>query len=441
MSLSEVESLLCQKVGMDANIIGSRKIAKAIETRLAVCRIDTLDSYLKILRSSPAELDELVELLVIPETWFFRDRTPFEFVVNYISSLGFPKSVSSKVRLLSVPCSTGEEPYSLAMKFLDMGILPNQFEIDAVDISHESLAKAKKGIYNRNSFRGDNLEFRSRYFTHNGSEYHLCEQVKNSVDFSYGNLLNPSFLSDKKPYDLIFCRNVLIYFDSTAKSKTITTLHRLLKPEGFLLVGASETRLLANLGFTVVRNEFGFAGQKKDPGQEKSNMMANLESNITSSSQNTLDTLPSFKHSIPDIVMENIKLSKTSSSDQPVIEKTISPIPKNVSFVPEKFTDSSKINLGYIRNLADNGNLPEAVILCNEYLQNYSTSVEAYVLLGQIYQAQGKEIKAEALFEKAIYLDPKNYQALLHLALLKEQSGELAKADILRQRIRRLENI
>lgn len=161
MSWIEIQNLLRQKIGIDANIIGS-KIVKAVENRRSICGSINLNDYFQLLQNSKQEFDELVELIVVPETWFFRDGQPYNAIASYVRSQWLNKSHIGKLRLLSIPCSTGEEPYSLAMTLLDLGLLPNQFNIDAVDISKKSLAKAKKGIYGRHSFRRDNLEFQTR---------------------------------------------------------------------------------------------------------------------------------------------------------------------------------------------------------------------------------------------------------------------------------------
>ncbi|WP_417033693.1 hypothetical protein [Dolichospermum circinale] len=102
-------------------------------------------------------------------------------------------------------------------------------------------------------------------------------------------------------------------------------------------------------------------------------------------------------------------------------------------------TETKDSNLERIRNLADEGYLTEAISQCQKYLQVDITSVEAYLLCGQIHQAQGLESQAEECFQKAVYLDPKNPEALLHLTLLKEQKGDMIKAKILRQRLQRLQ--
>ena len=410
MSLAEIKKLVCQQIGIDTNIIGERKLLQAIENRCHNWGIDSenISNYWQMLRTSTQELEQLLELIVIPETWFFRDQQPFNFLNNYLQEEWLKKPYTNKLRLLSVPCSTGEEPYSLAMTLLDGGILPTQFEIDAVDISKKSLEKAKKAIYNSNSFRGTKLDFQSRYFTYLGKEYQLCEKVKNTVNFMQGNLLDPKLLMDKQPYHIIFCRNVLIYFDSIARNRTLTTLHRLLKKQGWLLVSASETGELTNYGFELVRFPFGFIGQKKDLDHNlaRENM---LNKNITNTTSATI----------------NYQSQK----------------PRSVITVPRIESINTKNNLEMIRKLANEGNLKEAASQCQNYLIGNGTNAEAHLLMGEIYQAQNLEIQAEKCFEKAIYLDAKNSQALLHLILLKEKQGDINKAKILQQRWQRLQNL
>ncbi len=422
MSWIEIQNLLRQKIGIDANIIGS-KIVKAVENRRSICGSINLNDYFQLLQNSKQEFDELVELIVVPETWFFRDGQPYNAIASYVRSQWLNKSHIGKLRLLSIPCSTGEEPYSLAMTLLDLGLLPNQFNIDAVDISKKSLAKAKKGIYGRHSFRRDNLEFQTRYFHPIDKEYQICDRVKNTVNFSQGNLLDPQLFLDRKAYDIIFCRNVLIYFDSLSRGITLKNLNSLLKTGGIILVGASETGELANLDWDVIRLNSVRVGRKKVTNTE--------HINFNSSSVNELNIKEYTKHlnQQNNFIKTPVQLlDKSQINNNKTIEnQLLKPI--------EKYN----YNLDTIRKLADEGNLTEAISQCQNYLQADSINAEVYVLLGQIYQAQRLELQAEECFKKAIYLDPKNSQALIHLSLLKEQGGDISKANILRQRLQRLQ--
>jgi len=221
--MKEVEaiaSLLSKRVGFDAKIIGDRKLSKAIQARQRLCDLPDISAYCKALQQSPEEFDQLVEQLVVPETWFFRDRNPFDFLIKFVRSEWLPKSGGSKLQVLSVPCSTGEEPYSIAIALLEAGLNINQFSVDAVDISQQALDRARQAIYSKNSFRGADWVDRNRYFQLTNDRYTVCPNVRNAVKFRQGNLLNELALIKiglvRTKYDIIFCRNLLIYLENSA---------------------------------------------------------------------------------------------------------------------------------------------------------------------------------------------------------------------------------
>jgi chemotaxis protein methyltransferase WspC len=445
MKFSAIENLLCQRTGIDANILGSKKIEKAIDIRCSIAGVSHADDYFQLLRTSPQEFNEFVELIVVPETWFFRDRQLFDSIANFLFSQRLDRSRANKLRVLSLPCSTGEEPYSLAMTLLNLGLQPNQFQIDAVDISKKALAKAQIGRYSRNSFRGDNLAERSRYFQLVGQEYQLCEAVKRTVNFSQGNLLDNNLLLEKT-YDIIFCRNVLIYFDDAARATTLKNLNRLLKKDGLLFVAASETGELDKYGFKIIRLPCGFAGRKESSivdnfsrsDRDNFALTSTLQSAIPPTRQKTKqynapNNAPGSALSRPASSPDRSTV-RTATADRTTADRTRG---DRQELVAEPLTN----NLDKIRNSADRGNITEAISQCQLYLQTHSTSAEAYLLLGQLYQANRLELRAEECFQKAVYLDPKNFEALLHLILLKEQQGDLSKAAILRQRLQRVQNL
>ncbi len=427
MIQAKIESLLQEKIGIAASIIGSKEITRVVEKRRLACKLPDLQSYLQKLQTSLQELEELIELVIVPETWFFRDEEPFNFLEHYIKSEWLSSKNKSTLRLLSIPCSSGEESYSIAMTFLNAGLTPNQFVIDAVDISKKSLIKAREAVYGRNSFRGNNLEFRSRYFTQIGDKYKLCDFVKNAVNFMHGNLVSPYFMIDKLPYDVIFCRNVLIYFEQAAREQSMVNLERLLKNQGLIFMGHAETGQIPLSRFESVNYSFAFAYRQINNNSNKSeNIEKSLNNNNNNNNNNQVAPIKqiSLHREIKQEAENAEKISLNNIKNEQIKKLNLLPI----------------INLETIRKLADSGQLSEAATLCETYLKQNSTNVEAYVLRGQIYQAQGREKEAEQCFQKAIYLEPNDYNALMHLALLTENRGDIAKAAVLRQRIQRSQN-
>ncbi|HLO51151.1 MAG TPA: CheR family methyltransferase [Kamptonema sp.] len=436
---AQIESLLKDKMGWSATILGSKEIARAVEKRRVAENLPDMQTYLQQLQTSTQELEELIELLIVPETWFFRDWEPFTFLEGYVKSEWLPTKYHRILRVLSVPCSSGEEPYSIAMTLLNAGLASNQFQIDAVDISKNSLEKAREAVYSSNSFRVKNLEFQKLYFSKVGNKYQLHEQVKTAVNFTQANLIDASFMTDKNPYDVIFCRNVLIYFEDSARVKAIGTLNGLLKNEGLLFLGHAEQAQILASSFVSVQHPFAFAYRKKHNNTQISNKQLTSTSDLSSRLERKNNS-PQFIDNSPIVKRKNTPIAKQGSTKLRTAFLSIPETPtKEITKVPNPI-QMPVSNLETARKLADTGQLSEAGIMCETYLKQNSTSVEAYILLGQVYQAKGMESQAEQCFQKAVYLEPNNHDALLHLALLKEQSGELARAAVLRQRIQRLKN-
>ena len=253
--LAKLEALLKQKMGLDADSIGSPAIKRAVQSRLAACKLDTMERYWECVRDSAAELQALIEAVVVPETWFFRNREAFAALAQIAQEL----PARPVLRLLSLPCSTGEEPYSMAMALLDAGVAPSGFRIDGLDISRQVLEDARHGIYGRNSFRGRELSFRDRYFEPAGQFYAVADTVRRQVQFHQWNLFDAAPLPATERYDVIFCRNLLIYFDPAGQDQAVRTLDRLLAPGGYLFVGPSETGVPLARGYVSARRPLAFA--------------------------------------------------------------------------------------------------------------------------------------------------------------------------------------
>jgi chemotaxis protein methyltransferase WspC len=132
MQHSEIETLLQTKAGWATETVVRRDIARAVEQRRIACNLPDIDSYYQHVQQFPQELEALIEQLVVPETWFFRDEKPFALLTEYVLKEWLSRQQST-LRLLSLPCSTGEEPYSIAMTLLEAGLSPQRFHIDAID--------------------------------------------------------------------------------------------------------------------------------------------------------------------------------------------------------------------------------------------------------------------------------------------------------------------
>jgi chemotaxis protein methyltransferase WspC len=409
MILAAIEKLLSQRIGIDSQVIGDRKIARAVEIRRSACGSPDLEAYLTLLQTLPEEFEELVEQIVVPETYFFRDRKPFDFLKDYVRSEWLSKSNPRKFSLLSVPCSTGEEPYSMAITLLEAGLPVHRFSIDAIDISKQAIKKAKTAIYGKNSFRGEDWIDRDRYFQITQTGYEVFPFVRNVVNFRPGNLLN-IFSNIQGKYDVIFCRNLLIYLKLTTCVEVFQILDQLLVPNGLLFVGASETAKVPSDRFTSMRQSFTFAYQKAP-----------------------------VKQSPPPVSKTSIFNRSQEIVTQPysVINNTSTkPVSKAIN---AKKLENNHPNFEIAQQLADAGHVEAAINHCKQYLESNVGNVKVYTLLGTLYQTKSENNQAEQYFRKALYLDPNYYEALVHLALLKEYRGDITGANILKERIQKIQ--
>ena len=256
--LTPIEVLLKERIGLDAGAIGAGTIARAVlERQIAVGAAD-LGNYWNVLHAVPDELQALIEAVVVPETWFFRHREALLAMASFAAHRIFGDGVPM-LRVLSVPCSTGEEPYSIVMALLDAGVPPERFRVDAVDVSARALERARAGHYGNNAFRGRPLDFRERYFAPVAAGYQIADGVRAQVRLLSGNLLDPSLLAAEPPYHVVFCRNLLIYFDPDTQRRAAQALVRLARPDGLIFVGPAEASLLTREGLAGAGVPLAFA--------------------------------------------------------------------------------------------------------------------------------------------------------------------------------------
>jgi chemotaxis protein methyltransferase WspC len=322
-----------------------------------------------------------------------------------------PRRPEEPLRLLSLPCSTGEEPYSMAMALFDAGLPPERFRVVAIDISRRSLKRARLAIYGKNSFRGEDLGFRDRYFELEFPGWRLAEKVRRQVHFEQGNLMDANLLLGPHVYDAVFCRNVLIYFDREAQQRVVATLDRLLAPEGVLFMGPSESSLLPADRFVPARLAHAFAfrktGARSLPPKEKTE--------------------------------KKPRRSRMTSRPLPAAASVLRPASKPASAPPKPApAPPAAVTLEEIERLADAGNLAEAATRCEAWLGEQGPSARAYRLMGLIKDAGRQTQAAVEFYRKALYLDPQNEEALGHLASLLQGQGDKDAARLLLNRARRL---
>jgi chemotaxis protein methyltransferase CheR len=213
--------------------------------------IEDLAAALRTQRNA-AQIRDVTEAMTVNESFFFRDAKPFDQLRDQLlPALIAARAGSRRLRIWSAAASSGQEAYSIAMLLQESGFGTNGWTLETVgtDLSTEILERAKSGTYT--SFevqRGMPARFLAKYFTRNGDKWQIAEAIRRSVRFTRHNLLGE--LASLGMFDIVFCRNVLIYFDLATKAKVLAAIRRQMPPDGYLILGAAETVLGVSDNFT-----------------------------------------------------------------------------------------------------------------------------------------------------------------------------------------------
>ncbi|WML31570.1 protein-glutamate O-methyltransferase CheR [Neobacillus sp. OS1-32] len=231
----------------------------------------TYDNYCLYIHRNPTEWDVVVEILTINETYFYREENQLvECCTTILPEL--KKIIRNRpLRIWSAACSTGEEPYTLAMLIYETGLFPpGTIEIIGTDINKKVIQKAEQGWYPLTSFAFRRIpeNLLKKYFDIENGGYQVKSFIKKMVRFQELNLLNDNKMGQLGEVDIIFCRNVLIYFDQETIKKVIRGLHRNLAKGGYLFLGHAESITDLNLGFQKVDAARTFY-YRKEPDQDE----------------------------------------------------------------------------------------------------------------------------------------------------------------------------
>jgi chemotaxis protein methyltransferase CheR len=214
-----------------------------LSTRLAKRGFETYDAYVRFLRYDAHREDEwsdLASVLSNNETYFFRERAQLKTLADKIVDELLARS--PRLRLWSAACSSGEEPYSLAMTLLETRKVADALlSIRATDISPRVLEVADKGFYRALSFRATEPAMIQKWFQPQGDGFVVSDRVKRLVSFGRLNLLESPRVAAEGPFDAIFCRNVLIYFDKPTQKRVVESFAKALRPGGYLFLGHAES--------------------------------------------------------------------------------------------------------------------------------------------------------------------------------------------------------
>ena len=225
---------------INLSLYKEKQMKRRIDSLIRRNGYELYEDYVIVLRSNQTLYNEFINYLTINVSEFYRNPEQWEVLKKDILPILLKKS--GKLKIWSAACSTGDEPYTLVM-VLNEYIPLQDIKITATDIDNEAIRKAKAGAYAEKSLEKLPKAYQDKYFNKQGSIYTIKDEIKNRVEFSHHNMLKEEYPSG---YDLIVCRNVLIYFTEDAKVKIYTQFNKALRKDGILFVGSTEQIIMAN---------------------------------------------------------------------------------------------------------------------------------------------------------------------------------------------------
>lgn len=258
----QYRKLIYDESGITFSATNRAILESRLKERLRDKQLPHVKDYYAILVKDKEELKLLLDSVTTNLTRFFRNQPHFDALINYVipEILKIKKTLGeTKIRVWSAGCSTGEEPYTLAMIFKDLLPAPYTAEIIASDLSLKSLMVGKSGFYPENRITGIPEKYLSRFFDHKNNGYQAKDELMKMIRFDYHNLKNDS---GQRNVDILFCRNVLIYFDEAAQKAVIDRFWNTMSAKSFLFIGHSESLFGMKTRFEFLKTDWACFYQK-----------------------------------------------------------------------------------------------------------------------------------------------------------------------------------
>ncbi len=439
----ENESLILQKfageilrmTGMNFGEDNRLALKVALKERMFESKIRSADEYFDYLSKNSSEREELIALLSVPETYFFRDKKQFaalrDVILPELIEVKLKSGVKPRIKIASCGCSTGQEPYTIAIA-IDQGGLRGKadFEILAFDINKKSIERAIAGEYTSNSFREqDTFREIMPYFTPKGKNFLLCDDIRKDVKFYAANLFN---MQDKifilESADIVFLRNVAIYFTEEGKMRAIHQFERHMNKWGYLFLGTAESLAWKNtrFQFTEIRHAYMWRLGDHAPGVEKKQAPKKhpvVKPPPRAKQAAAQAVLVPEKKAEPRVFAPVPSVNK--EPDRSHYENGLGYLQiKMLDKAETEFKEQLRITPRHIPTLiglanlcADRGKDDQALSFCEQAVLADNLLPEAYLIRGLIAFKRRDFACASAEMKKTLYCNEGHYVARFYLAL------------------------
>ena len=453
INLTPFKNLIKERCGLCFEDVRTVSLAEGIRKRMEQRGIGSYPKYLDCLMYDQEEFHCLVNLLTVNETYFFREPFHLQLLTNrIIPELFAKKKPEKKIRIISAGCSTGEEPYSLVIAALEKyGEAAKTFcTVIGADIDSDAVHKAEKGIYNTLSFRGFSDDLRERYFEPlPGNLYRIKDFIRERVEFRELNLLSDVYPPEFSGTDVIFYRNVSIYFEPDAQKHIFTKLASLLNDNGYLVVSSTET-LSHNIGVLSLveidgvflyekhieicmderrrqpapkeRTEavFSLPGRSSRVVRERQSPLRGARATERKEALTSAHTRSNDRRTgSPSLFNDALSLAKEKKYEE-ALEKTEAILGQDPALVK-----AYSLKAGVLINLR---RLEEAEAVCLNGIDRDLWYLEGYLLLGLISRIRNDEEGALKRFKEALYIQSSCWLAHFYLADIHASRGEVEKA-------------
>jgi len=364
-ALGAVRTLLQNAAGLDAQAMTENWLGSIIDHRLRQRGMDCA-KWLASLKADKAEQTALVERALVHETWFFRDVAPFDHLIELARNNWLRRTAANPVRILSAPCASGEEAWSIAATLLAAGVAPDAIAVEAVDLSGTMVGTTQTGIYGPRSLRNHHADMLKPYVNPlPDGGVRMGKLIRGCVSVSQVNLLH---LPSGKSYDAIFCRNALMYMHEAARKRIVGLIRASLAPGAPLFVGHAEAAMLMGMGFRATGPSRAFC--------------------VTASADTPSPT--------------------RRDEARPMAAKPAAGVPAPPKLREPRPEIDPPTLLREAKTLADSGALAEAMTPLRRLLEENPMSAEGHALAGLILAARDDKPGAIRHLRKALFLNPKD---------------------------------
>jgi chemotaxis protein methyltransferase CheR len=422
--LDSFQSAIAQRLGLRFDESRLAFLAEVLARRVAARRLSS-GVYLAALLTELEASDELTALareLTVGETYFFRHVEQF----NALREVALPERLSApalsrSLRLLSAGCASGEEPYSLAILLRERGLEPGlEVLVQGLELNPESLAKAAAGLYSQWSLRETPADVRERWFSKEGRDFRLARSLRESVRFSQHNLtLDAPALLPAASFDVIFCRNVLMYFTPAHAAAIVERLARALAPGGFLFLGHAETLRGLSHAFHLRHTHNTFYYQRR----------GGADSDVSASQLEWPSDAPISRQVVPDRDWVSPWLATVARSTERILElKDGASPPASEGVARSEPARSSSGALNQPLELLRHDRFAEALDAMHGLSPRERADPAALLLRAALLTHQGELLEAENACRELLRCDDLNAGAHYLLALCNERRGQIPAA-------------